>query len=1266
MFGNLQNAASVFSDDISSTFMKAMESLPNAIRESTDPSIGMFSTSMDKMVQEAKRTFGIGVTSASSESILGAAYFLAKGMPGAFRQAFDSGIVSQFVTPFSTKVKNELNNTVPANLWVKSAGVAMVEMVNEMKRKLVSLKGTLYDDFKKLFSEMPVTDLSRIFGDMFKDLDSEALKDYFANLFPTAEELKAKIITIETVRSKDGSGGGEAPKASPGFTPSELGPTDVDYSKYKDYVERMAELREKAAEPAQSEKQDPKQSFFGKFKDIIVGIADYLGPVKTAILGALGVVAGAGAAIPIWTGIKVAAVAIGTAVGGLPILIGTVIGVLIYLYARFKSVRDIVNGIAMEIRDGLVAAFNFLKDIGVKAFDEIKIAFSKLWDGFTGVALPKIGEIWNGFTIGFTIAFDWLKEQIGRRVSVLIDIIKALIDPLKDYWEAAFKASFNLIKSFFENVSNIIVELFATLKVIFEPIIKIIVGVFIIITEAITILWEKLKTPIITIATFIIKTFTFLLPIFSSIGSFIFDVIGGAIVGLLKIIKFVFEGVYKSVGTVVNVAVGIAKAIFNVLNAIWTNPVVKWIRDFLFRVLMLGIFIVASLLEAFAKTIFNAFKTVFNIFKNIATFIYNTLKPGLELIGNVVKFVFTPVISIIKVVIDIVKFLYGEFGFLGLALTPFVAVLELIRRIFMIVWNVVKSVFKGIYSLIESAIVIIKIVASAIWDGLGKVWGLISPIVNAFWDGITTAAGFVWDLLKTMGSSILDVLGSVWDVIGSVATKFWDGIKIAAQTVWDFLKTVGTGIWNAIGWVWDMIAAASQKFWDLIAAGWELVGPIFEQLWEWLWNGINYAWDTLKQTLQFYWDLFKEMWGWVEPVLSQLWEWLWNGIKWAWDQLVEVVQFYWDLFKQMWGWIEPVLSQLWDWLWTGIKFAWDKITDAVQFMWEGVKVMWSWIQPVLNTLWDLLWNGIKLAWDGITTAVQFVWDKIKAMWDAVYPILKTMWEWIKDKIGAAVDGVKGAWNGLKDAVSNTFNWFKDKFSSIGGFIREGIGGAVDWVSDKLGNIPNLFKGALNAIIRGVNNVTGFSFTMPDWLKYVPGLGGVAGKTYSFRDVIPELPQVKYNGGKIGSYMKGGMAYGSYMKGGMAYGYGGMTAGFAQQAVPAILHGGEYIINHKAAQRIGTDTLDALNNLRLSKPRYPRMPSIPGISMPNVRIDNSTQVPVGSSTSNVNIYVDNFIGEPEWFNSMMKDYNMKVAPRNQKAAGLENRVITTYNGLNRGM
>jgi hypothetical protein len=80
-----------------------------------------------------------------------------------------------------------------------------------------------------------------------------------------------------------------------------------------------------------------------------------------------------------------------------------------------------------------------------------------------------------------------------------------------------------------------------------------------------------------------------------------------------------------------------------------------------------------------------------------------------------------------------------------------------------------------------------------------------------------------------------------------------------------------------------------------------------------------------------------------------------------------------------------------------------------------------------------------------------------------------------------------------------------------------------------------------------------------------------------------------------------------------------------------------------------------------------MPSVPSIKMPNAGMNvSSAGQASSSSTQNVNIYVDNFIGEPEWFNSMMKGYNTTVLPRNQKAAGLESRVINTYNGLNRGL
>lgn len=139
---------------------------------------------------------------------------------------------------------------------------------------------------------------------------------------------------------------------------------------------------------------------------------------------------------------------------------------------------------------------------------------------------------------------------------------------------------------------------------------------------------------------------------------------------------------------------------------------------------------------------------------------------------------------------------------------------------------------------------------------------------------------------------------------------------------------------------------------------------------------------------------------------------------------------------------------------------------------------------------------------------------------------------------------------------------------------------------------------------------------------------------SIRQAI-RLSKGKFNGGLIPGFANGGA-----------------VPGFGSAGFPALLHGGEYVVNSKAVKNIGFAALEAMNNMRFNTPKSP---SYAGPVQPQT-----------SSTSNVNIYVDNFIGEKQWFESMMKDYNINVSPQNQKTAGLQNRTISTYNGINRGM
>lgn len=128
--------------------------------------------------------------------------------------------------------------------------------------------------------------------------------------------------------------------------------------------------------------------------------------------------------------------------------------------------------------------------------------------------------------------------------------------------------------------------------------------------------------------------------------------------------------------------------------------------------------------------------------------------------------------------------------------------------------------------------------------------------------------------------------------------------------------------------------------------------------------------------------------------------------------------------------------------------------------------------------------------------------------------------------------------------------------------------------------------------------------------------------------------------------------------------GGYLNAPTTREIPAILHGGEFVLNAAAVKRLGIATLTKLNNYRI--PKYKMGGYVPS----KFTVPSSSTPPVAgvsvNSVSTVNIQVENFIGQEEWFKSMMKEYNVNVLPRNQKAAGLESRTFTTYNGINQGL
>ena len=142
--------------------------------------------------------------------------------------------------------------------------------------------------------------------------------------------------------------------------------------------------------------------------------------------------------------------------------------------------------------------------------------------------------------------------------------------------------------------------------------------------------------------------------------------------------------------------------------------------------------------------------------------------------------------------------------------------------------------------------------------------------------------------------------------------------------------------------------------------------------------------------------------------------------------------------------------------------------------------------------------------------------------------------------------------------------------------------------------------------------------------------------------IPKGAMFYRNGGIVPSFANGGRMR-SFAPGGY------MTPGFGSTPIPAMLHGGEFVLNRQAVQNIG---MTAAMLTSLNKARFRSPGGIGGGYSSGV---------VNNTTSTTNIYVENFIGEDEWFNSMVKQYDMKVGPMKDKQYNMENRFYTTYKG-----
>lgn len=1277
LLSRLGGASQTFSDAITKTFSTSMLALPSAIREVTDPSIGMFTISMDKLVTEAQAKFGAANGTANATSILGAAYMLATGMPDAFKTAFTDGIIAKFVTPWSSKVTAEIAGIIPRNLWIEAAGFALLEMVNSLKRELVALKGTLWNDFKKLFEATSEVDFNTLFGDALAGL--EGIKAYMSGLFGEVTQLASDINLIEINRERESGGGGggdEAKKPNGAALPGEdKGYSPSAYDRFEIRRGRsLAGANSSTASDSGSEKSGG--GFFGGIKDAAVGLADQLGAVKTAILGAVGAIAGFFILQAVFGFIQtVMGVIVGAfltvliGVAAVVAAVGIVIGLFIYLYIKVKGFRDFVNGAFIAAWEALGAVIGFVWD-GIKtgvsaAWDAIKDFaqntwnFMKdVWDAIGGIVVDTFKKIISFFVDGFNA----LKDNIGGFVDSYINLFKG-------FWGAIWDGIKTIAAPIMEFLGKIGIGIgiaIGAMVAFFGGLIVVIVNIF-----------DKIKGPLFSVTGFIIDIFSKVFDILTPIVQIGIGFIANLFALPFKILNTVIDIAVGAIKIAIGIIVGIFNVLFDVFKAIASNPIVVFFARLAALLGLVAAIAATWTIKIVLESTWYVIKKVVGALIDVAEFIVGGLAGAFNIIKDVAIAAWDFIYDKVKGFVDWWR---ENIGSLWLIFTAPVAIAyEAIMWLFNTVKDnlgpILSSVWDGFKSAIDVVWDVMKQVGSWISTVFSTIWDAIGSIAVAVFEGIKDALGIAWEVMKKVSSWIGTAFGAAWGVLKKAASLYWDYLSFVIPLFWETLKTVASWIGTVFSTVWDVVSYAATNafqilgdainiFWGIITAGYDFIKPVFDWLVDIVGNVIKTQIEGLGVIFGFLWSGIMAGYDFIKPVFDWIADIVGNIISTQVKGLKKIFGFLWDGIKAGWDLVGPIFGLMADIVGKVIKTAIDNVKIVWDLLWKGIQISWTFLEPIFNFIKDAITGGIGLAIDLIKAGWDLFVAALTNTKDFIMDIVGKIGGFIKDKIQVVIENLIGVWNGLKTAFSTVWGVIEPIISKIGGAIKSVIGGAIDFISAAISAIPQAFKLVVNSIgglfNRAVDLLGNFAF--PKTILGIP-LPFIGGKKVSDFITLPRIPPL-YNGGKVGMYMKGGMAYGT---GGMTYGAGGMTNGPVQQGIPAVLHGGEYVINHKAVQRIGTDTLERLNNYKLSKPNLPSMPSVPRINMPGAGMNAPQYAQSGSSsTQNVNIFVENFIGEPEWFNGMMKDYNTKVLPRNQKAAGVQSRVVSTYNGINKGL
>lgn len=348
------------------------------------------------------------------------------------------------------------------------------------------------------------------------------------------------------------------------------------------------------------------------------------------------------------------------------------------------------------------------------------------------------------------------------------------------------------------------------------------------------------------------------------------------------------------------------------------------------------------------------------------------------------------------------------------------------------------------------------------------------------------------ELGVVLGKKLKEALDSIpWESISEIASKI---SKSLATLINGFVKVEGLeeSIAHSISNFFNTYIDSIYTF--ITTVDWKNLGEKVGKNISDAWTGIDWkkAGETLGETFKAFFDFVGnaienvDWWAVGESVKDFL-----VGIDWA-----GVAESFFEAIGAAIGGLAAFLGGLIaDGVEAAKEYFQDKIEEAGGNVVEGILVgiaealvnIGEWIN---EHIFQPFIEGFKKAFDihspsgvmeemgiflirGLFNGISSLINKVISLFVNIKSKVIGIWNVLQTK-------TTEIWNGIKDAIKTPIN-------SILGFVESLANGVIS---------------AINFCISALNNI---SFNIPDWLKYVPGLSDLAGKTFGFN--IPELKEV---------------------------------------------------------------------------------------------------------------------------------------------------------------